>query len=84
MAKTKEDHINDLVNISFKIDDALQRQQDKSDRLTRMAQLSKAGLKDTDEFRKLDNEFRHPQFSGPSEELYALRDIVKRLRKYKF
>jgi len=82
--KTKEDHITDLVKLSFKIDDVLQKQKERSERLARMAQLSRQGLKDTSEFKKLEQEFKHPQFTGPSEELHDLRIIVKRLRKYKF
>lgn len=82
--KTKEDHLNDLAKLAFKIDDVLQKQQERSERLQRMAQLARQGLKDTEEFEKLDNEFKYPQFTGPSEELYDLRIIVKRLRKYKF
>lgn len=82
--KTKEDHLNDLAKIAFKIDDVLQKQQERSERLAQMARLSKQGLKDTPEFKKLEHEFRQPQFTGPSEELYELRIIVKRLRKYKF
>lgn len=82
--KTKEDHLNDLVKIAFQIDDVLQKQQEKSDRLKRMASLARQGLKETDEYKKLEQEFQHPQFTGPSEELHDLRIIVKRLRKYKF
>lgn len=82
--KTKEDHLNDLAKLAFKIDDVLQKQQERSDRITRMAQLARQGLKDSEEFKKLEIEFKHPQFTGPSEELHDLRIIVKRLRKYKF
>ena len=82
--KTKEDHLNDLVNLAFKIDDVLQKQQERSERLAQMARLSKQGLKETSEFKKLEQEFKQPQFTGASEELHDLRIIVKRLRKYKF
>jgi len=81
--KTKEDCINELVNLSFKIDDVLQKQQERSDRLAQMARLAKQGLKETAEFKKLELEFKYPQFTGPSEELHELRIIVKHLRKYK-
>jgi CHAD domain-containing protein len=83
MPKTKEDHLNDLAKIAFKIDDVLQKQQEKSERLTRMAQLARQGLKDSEEFKKLDREFKDPQFTSPSEELHELRIIVKRLRRWK-
>lgn len=82
--KTKEDHLNDLAKLAFKIDDVLQKQQERSERLAQMARLAKQGLKETPEFKKLEREFKHPQFTSPSEELHDLRIIVKRLRKYKF
>jgi hypothetical protein len=31
--KTKEDHLNDLAKLAFKIDDVLQKQQERSERL---------------------------------------------------
>lgn len=82
--KTKEEHLNDLVKLAFKIDDVLQKQQEHSERLAKMARLAKQGLKETPEFKKLEQEFKHPQFTGPSEELHDLRIVVKKLRKYKF
>ena len=82
--KTKEEHLNDLVKLAFKIDDVLQKQQEHSERLAKMARLTKQGLKETPEFKKLEQEFKHPQFTGPSEELHDLRIVVKKLRKYKF
>ena len=82
--KTKEDHLNDLAKLAFKIDDVLQKQQERSERLAQMARLAKQGLKETKEFKDLAREFAHPQFTGSSEELHNLRIIVKRLRKYKF
>lgn len=82
--KTKEEHLNDLVKLAFKIDDVLQKQQEHSERLAQMARLSKQGLKETPEFKKLEQEFKQPQFTGPSEELHDLRIVVKKLRKYKF
>lgn len=82
--KTKEDNLNDLVKLAFKIDDVLQKQQERSERLTQMAKLARQGLKDSEKFKKLEQEFKHPQFTGPSEELHDLRVIVKQLRKYKF
>lgn len=82
--KNKEDNLNDLAKIAFKIDDVLQKQQERSERLVQMAKLAKQGLKETPEFKKLEQEFKHPQFTGPSEELHELRIIVKKLRKYKF
>lgn len=82
--KTKEDHLKDLVKLAFKIDDVLQIQQERSERLAQMARLAKQGLKETPEFKKLEQEFNQPQFTGPSEELHNLRIIVRRLRKYKF
>lgn len=81
--KKKEDYLNELAICAFKIDDVLQKQQEKSERLQRMAKLAREGLKDSDEFKKLENEFKYPQFTGPSEELHELRGIVKKLRKYK-
>lgn len=82
--KTKEDNLNDLVKLAFKIDDVLQKQEERSEKLNQMAILVRRGLKDSKEFKQLEQEFKHPQFTGPSEELHDLRIIVKRLRKYKF
>jgi hypothetical protein len=83
MPKTKEDHLNDLAKLAFKIDDVLQKQQERSERLTKMASLARQGLKETPEFKKLEQEFKQPQFTGPSEELHDLRIVVKRLRRWK-
>lgn len=82
--KTKEDHLNDLAKLAFKIDDILQEQKERSERLAQMARLAKQGLKETAEFKKLEREFKHPQFTGLNEELLDLRVVVKRLRKYRF
>jgi len=84
MNKTKEDYLIDLAKLCFKIDDVLQKQEERSNRLAQMARLAKQGLKNTEEFKKLEIEFKDPQFTGPSEELYDLRKIVKKLRKFKF
>lgn len=78
--KTKEDHLNDLVKLAFKIDDVLQKQQERSERLAKMASLAKQGLKESDEFKKLEREFKTPQFTGPSEELHDLR-FSKKIKK---
>lgn len=82
--KTKNDHLLELAKLCFKIDDVLQKQKEKSERLQRMAQLARQGLKEIQEFKTLEREFKNPVIDGPSEELHELRIIVKRLRKYKF
>ena len=79
--KSKEENLNELVNLVFKIDDVLQQQQEKTERLSEMARLAKQGLKDSVEFKRLDSEFRHPKIIDASEYLYKLRIIVKKLRK---
>ena len=56
--KTKEDHLNDLAKLAFKIDDVLQKQQERSKRLAQRAILSKQELKETPEFKKLEQELK--------------------------
>ena len=82
--KTKQGHLEDLIEIVYKIDNYFQLQQDRSDRLKRMAQLSKQGLKETEEFKKLDREFKTPSFVGNQECFEDLRHKVKILKKYKW
>lgn len=75
--KTKQGHLEDLIEIVYKIDNYFQLQQDRSDRLKRMAQLSKQGLKETEEFKT-------PSFVGNQECFEDLRHKVKILKKYKW
>ena len=82
--KTKQDHLEDLIEIAYRIDNYFQLQQDRSDRLKRMTQLSRQGLKETEEFKILDREFKNPFFVGNQECFEDLRRKVKQIKNYKF
>ncbi len=78
----KEQLIAALVKTCFKLDDNFIRQQQKTERLQRMAQLARAGEKDSEEFKKLDREFQHPTVIDSSDAYTELHNIVTKLRKY--
>lgn len=83
MRKSKSDHLHELALIAFKIDDKSALVDKKTERLRRMATLSREDKKDSEEFKMLDREFKHPTVIDFGDDFSALRKVVKRLRKYK-
>ena len=69
--KTKQEYLQELALIAFRMDDKAKRQEEKTKRMQRMASLSRAGQKDSKEFKQLEAE------------MFALRSVVKQLRRYK-
>lgn len=70
-----------LIEICLKLDDAYIRQMNKSKDLQRMAQLAKAGEKDSEEFKKLDNLYRNPTVIDMSDTYVELHKLMKKYRK---
>ena len=84
MSKTKQDYLKDLVLIAFKMDEKANRQQERTKKMQRMASLAKQGLKDTDEFKSLEREFRQPTVTDFGDEMNDLKRVVKQLKRYKW
>lgn len=83
MSKTKQEYLQELALIAFKMDDKAKRQEEKTKRMQRMASLARAGQKDSKEFKQLEAEFRHPTVTDYGDDMFALRRVVKQLRRYK-
>lgn len=84
MGKNKQDYLNELAKIAFKIDDKANRMHERTKRLQRMASLAKQGLKQSEEYKLLELEFSHPTVTDFGNEVSELQRVVKQLRKYKF
>jgi len=83
MSKTKQEYLHELALIAFRMDDKAKRQEEKTKRMQRMASLARAGQKDSEEFKKLEAEFKHPTVTDYGNDMFALRRVVKQLRRYK-
>lgn len=77
MTKTKQDYINTLVTIAFKMDD-------KATRLQRMATLAQQGKKESEEFKALETQLNAPTVTDFGDEMNELQNVVKHLRRYKW
>jgi hypothetical protein len=84
MSKTKQDYLNDLVLIAFRMDEKANRQHERTKKIQRMASLAKQGLKDTEEFKRLDREYRQPTVTDFGNEMNDLQRLVKQLKRYKW
>lgn len=84
MSKTKDDYLKDLVLIAFKMDEKANKMYERSKRLQVMASLAKQGLKESEEFKKLEREFRSPTVTDFGNEMNDLQRVVKQLKRYKF
>jgi len=84
MAKSKDDHIKDLVFVAFRMDEKAELQKQKTQQLQRMATLARGGKKESEEFKSLEREFKHLNVIDFGNEMAELRAIVKRLKKYKW
>lgn len=83
MSKTKQDYLNDLVLIAFRMDEKAKRQHERTKKIQKMASLARQGLKDTDEFKRLDMEYRQPNVTDFGNEMNDLQRVVKQLKRYK-
>lgn len=84
MSKTKQDYLNELVLVAFKMDEKANRQHERTKIIGRMASLAKQGLKDTEEFKRLEMKWKHPVVTDFGNEMDELQHIVKKLKKYKW
>ncbi len=84
MSKRKQDYINQLVKLAFRLDDKATETRAKTARYQRAAQLAREGKQDTEEFKKLKWEIDHPTVVDSSNEYAELEVIVKHLRKFKW
>ena len=84
MSKKKEDYLKDLVLIAFRMDEKANRQQERTKKIQRMASLARQGLKETEEFKRLDREFSKPTVTDFGNEMNDLQRVVKQLKRYKW
>ena len=83
MSKTKLEYLHELALIAYSMDEKAAKQEAKTKRLQRMAALARAGQKDSKEFKQLEMEFNHPTVTDYGDNIFALRKVVKQLRRYK-
>lgn len=83
MSKTKLEYLHELALIAYSIDEKAANQEAKTKRLQRMAVLARAGQKDSKEFKQLEMEFKQPTVTDYGDDMFALRKVVKQLRRYK-
>lgn len=74
-------NIEKLIQIAYRIDEKATRQQERSKRLQRMATLANQGLKDSQEFRLLEEEFKYLTVTDYGDEVRDLQKVVKQLKK---
>lgn len=85
MSKTKQDHLNDLAKVAFRIDEKAARQDKRVEGFKRMATLAREGKKDSQEFKELRSSYSNSLVvTDYGDEVRDLRRIVARLRKYRF
>lgn len=83
MSKTKAEYLQELALIAFRMDDKANRQEEGTKRMQRMASLARTGQQDSKEFKQLEAEFRPPAVTDYEDDMFALRRVVKQLRRYK-
>jgi len=81
MSKTKLEYLHELALIAYSINEKAAKQEAETKRLQRMASLARAGQKDSNEFRTL--EFNQPTVIDYGDDMFALRKVVKQLKRYK-
>lgn len=75
-----ENQIEQLLEICFKLDDAYIRQKQQTSDYTRMAQLARAGEKDSKEFKTLDSYYRNPTVIDMSDTYLKLHKLMSKIR----
>ena len=83
MSKTKLEYLHELALIAYSMDETAAKQEAKTKRLQRMAKLARSGQKDSKEFKQLEMEFNQPTVTDYGNDMFALRKVVKQLRRYK-
>ena len=76
--------IDQLIQICLKLDDSYIRAKERSEQLGRMAQLARAGQKDSEEFKKLKFLHEHPTVTDSSNEYAELNRLMKKFRGKRF
>ncbi|CAH1002640.1 hypothetical protein LEM8419_03512 [Neolewinella maritima] len=66
------------------MDEKCQEIDKRTSQLKRMAQLARAGKKETEEYKNIEWESKQPAVFDFGDKMEDLRKIVKRLRKYSF
>lgn len=74
-------HLEKLLEICIRLDDNYIRAVERSNQLSRMAQLARAGQKDTEEFKRLERLHKNPTVTDSSNEYVELHKLMKKLRK---
>lgn len=79
--KKRQNHIEKLIQIAYRIDEKATQQQERSKKLQRMATLANQGLKESQEFKLLEQEFKYLTVTDYGDEVRDLQKVVKQLRK---
>lgn len=69
-----------LIQVCLKLDDNYIKSKQKTLDVQRMAQLSREGQKDTEEFKILELKYKHPTVIDSSNEYVELHKLMKRFR----
>lgn len=83
MRKTKNDHLNDLVAVAYRMDEKANRMRENTKGLQKMALLARKGLKESNEYKQLEMKYKH-HVTDFGDEMQDLQRVVKHLKRYKF
>lgn len=81
IAKSERDKMDKLIEICLKLDDKYIKVKERTEGLQRMAQLARAGEKDTQEFKELESMYKNPTVVDSSDEYEELHKLMKKFRK---
>lgn len=84
MSKTKQDYLNELALIAFRMDEKANLSDERTRKYQRLAFLAKKGLKETEEYKRLEYEIRQPTVTDFGDEMRELQRVVKQLKRYKW
>lgn len=79
----RTDYLDKLEKVATDIDDKYIKRLERTDKVTKMASLARKGLKESDDFKKLEREVNSIQVNDFGNELQELHKIMTKLRKYK-
>lgn len=84
MRKTKNDRLNDLVAVAYRMDEKANLMRETTKALQKMALLARKGLKESSEYKQLEMKYKHPVVTDFGDEMQDLQRVVKHLKRYKF